>query len=122
MENLEILIRCRRAKEQINTSHVERSFSQNQEEYFSFQCFELETNLEKSLLRSKSESYLKQDEITPNKLQSCLLDSLWHNLQSTINTEENYPLIHTSQPNIRVALFKVHLLSQTLLDTLQPVL
>ena len=68
MENPKILVRRRRGKEQISTSHAERSFSQNQEENFSFQYFELETNFEKSLLRSKFETDLKQIEINPNRI------------------------------------------------------
>ena len=57
--NPESLIRHRHGKEKINTSQVERSFSQNQEEYFTFQDFKLETNLENSMLRYKYEFDLK---------------------------------------------------------------
>ena len=57
MENPEILIRRRYGKERINTSQTEGSFSQ---EFHSFQNFEWETSFQRSLLRSKSESDLKQ--------------------------------------------------------------
>ena len=76
MENPKILIRRRNGKEQISTSQDERSFSQNQEYFHNFQYFELETNLENSLLRSKSRSNFKHIEISPKRLQSYLLDSL----------------------------------------------
>ena len=59
VENLEILIRHRCGKEQVGTSQIERSSSQNQEEFLSFQYFELEINFERTLLKSKSESDLK---------------------------------------------------------------
>ena len=107
MENPEILIRRRHGKEQINTSQVESSFSHNQEEFHSFQDFDLETNFERSLLRSKSESDLKQAEINPDRLQSYFLDSLWHSLQDTIKTEESNPLIHTFEPHIP-SLVQIH--------------
>ena len=76
------------------------SSSQNQEEFHSFQDLELETNFERSLLRSKSELDLKQTELNPDRLQSYLLDSLSHNLQNIVKTEENNPLIQTFQPHI----------------------
>ena len=50
VENIESLIRRRRGKEQVGISQIERSFSQNQEEFHSFQYFELEINFERSLL------------------------------------------------------------------------
>ena len=54
VENPEILVRRRRGKEQLSTSHTERSLFQNQEEYFSFRDLDLEINVERYLLRSKS--------------------------------------------------------------------
>ena len=54
VENTGSLIRHRCGKEQVGTSQVERSFSQNQEEFHSLQEFELETNFKRSLLKSKS--------------------------------------------------------------------
>ena len=43
---------------------------------------------------------MKQDEINPNRLQSYLLESVWHSLQNTIKIEENNPLVYTSQPHM----------------------
>ena len=58
VENLEILIRRSSGKERINTSKIEGPFSQ--EVFHSFQDFHWETSFERSLLRSKYESDLKQ--------------------------------------------------------------
>ena len=80
VEDPKSLIRKRKRKEWEGTSQIERSFSQTQEEFLSFQDFDLETNFEQFFLRYKSKSYLKQVEINPNGLQSYLLDSLWKNL------------------------------------------
>ena len=85
---------------QEGTSQIEWSFSQTQEEFLSFQDFDLETKFEQSLLRSKSESYLKQLEINPNRLQSYLLDSLWKYLQNTVKIEEINIAIQTPQPPV----------------------
>ena len=60
----------------------------------------METKFEKSLLRSKSESDLKQVEINPNILYSYILDSLWKNLQNTVKTKERNPIIQTLQPPV----------------------
>ena len=94
------MIRRRRGKEQISTSHIERSFFQNQEEYLSFQDLDLEINFERSLLRSKLESYLKQTEINPKRLQSHLLDSPWHSLQDIVKNEENNHISQAFQHHI----------------------
>ena len=53
MQNPKSVIRRIRGREQAGTSQAERSFSQNQEEFHSFQEFEWETIFERSLLRSK---------------------------------------------------------------------
>ena len=59
MQNPESLIRRRCGEEQVGTSQIKRSSSQNQEEFLSFQYFDLETKFEHSLLRYKSESDIK---------------------------------------------------------------
>ena len=97
MENLEIFIRHRPCNERISISQTEGSFSQ---EFHSFHDFEWETSFQISLLRYKYESDLKQTEINPNRIQSYLLDSLWHNLQDTVNVEENNTIVQTFQPHI----------------------
>ena len=74
-------------KEKVSTSHTERSLFQ--EEFYSFQDLDLGINVGKYLLRSKSESDLKQTKINPNRFESYLLDSMWHNLQNTIKSEGN---------------------------------
>ena len=98
MGDPKILIRKRKGKEHEGTSQIEISFSQTQEEFISFQDFDLETKFEQSLLRSNYESELKQVEINPNRLQSYLLDSLWKNLQNTVKTKERNITMQTPQP------------------------
>ena len=44
---------------------------------------EWELNIGKGLLKSKSESDLKNDEFNPRRLESYLLDSLWRDLQQS---------------------------------------
>ena len=87
VEKLEILFRCRNGKEKVNTSQTERSLLQ--EEFYSFKYFDFGITVENYLLRSKSESDLKETENDPNRFESYLLDSLWHNLQNTIKSEGN---------------------------------
>ena len=48
---------------------------------------EWEVNAGKSLLRTKSESDLKNTEFNPRRLESYLLDSLWRDLQQTAKVE-----------------------------------
>ena len=48
---------------------------------------EWEVNVGKSLLRTKSESDLKNTEFNPRRLESYLLDSLWRDLQQTTKVE-----------------------------------
>ena len=91
------MIRHRPGKERINTYQTKGSFSQ---EFHSFHNFEWENCFQRPLLRYKYESDLKQTEINPNRLQSYLLDSLWHNLQYIIKVEENNPLIQSFQPHM----------------------
>ena len=66
----------------------------------SFQDFGWETNVERSLLKSKSESDLKETKINPSRLESYLLDSIWHNLQNSVKTEGRNPLVQRFQPYI----------------------
>ena len=46
-----------------------------------------QVNVGKNLLRTKSESNLKNTEFNPRRLESCLLDSLWRDLQQTTKVE-----------------------------------
>ena len=48
---------------------------------------EWEVNAGKSLLRTKSESDLKNTAFNPRRLESHLLDSLWRDLQQTTKAE-----------------------------------
>ena len=63
-----------RGKEKINISQFGASSSQ---EFHSIQDFGWKTNFEILLLKSKSESDLKDAQINPSRLESHLLDSLW---------------------------------------------
>ena len=76
MENPERLLR-NKGKEQINISQFGASSSQ---EFHSIRDFGWKPNFERSLVKSKYESDLKETEINPSRLESYLLDSLWHNL------------------------------------------
>ena len=76
MEDLKILIRKRRGKEQVDTSKIEQSFSQTQEEFLIFQDLDLDLKFEQSLLRYKSESDLKKVVVDQSRFHSYLLDSL----------------------------------------------
>ena len=89
VENPEILLR-NRAKEQIDISQFGASSSQ---EFHSIQDFGWETNFERSLLKSKFESDLKETKINPSRLESYVLDSLWKNLQNSVKTEEINPVV-----------------------------
>ena len=55
---------------------------------------------ERSLLKSKYESDLKETEINPSRLESYVLDSLWKNLQNSMKTEERNPVVQSLQPYI----------------------
>ena len=57
---------------------------------------EWEINVEKGLLKSKSESYLKNIEFNPRRSESYLLDSLWQDLQQSAKVEER-PVVQTIQ-------------------------
>ena len=46
-----------------------------------------EVNVGKNLLKTKSESDLKDTEFNPRRLESYLLDSLWRDLQQTTKVE-----------------------------------
>ena len=93
VENPESLFRNRNGKNKSSTSHTERYLIQ--EYFYSFKDLDLELNVGKCLLRSKSYSYLKQTEINPNRLESYLLDSLWLNLQNPLKVEESSPIFQT---------------------------
>ena len=96
MENLERLLR-NKGREQIDISQSDASSSQ---EFHRIQEFGRETNFKISLLKSKSESDLKEIEINTSRLESYLLDSLWHNLQSSVKTEEQNLVVQIFQPYI----------------------
>ena len=55
-----------------------------------------EINVEKSLLKSKYESDLKDDEFNPRRLEYYLLDSLWRDLQQSAKVEEE-PFVQNIQ-------------------------
>ena len=84
MDNPETLLRSK-GKEKINISQFGASSSQ---EFHSIRDFGRGKFFERSLLKSKSESDLKETEINPSRLESYFLDSLWHNLQNSVKTEE----------------------------------
>ena len=46
-----------------------------------------EVNIGKNMLKTKSESDLKNTEFNPRRLESYLLDSLWRDLQQTTKAE-----------------------------------
>ena len=96
MENTEGFLRSR-GKEQINISQFGASSSQ---EFHSIQDFGWETNFERSLLKSKYESNLKETKINPSRLESYVLDSLWKNLQNSVKTKERNPVVQNLQPYI----------------------
>ena len=58
------------------------------------------TNFERSLLKSKFESNLKETKINPSRLESYLLDSLWKTLQKSVKTEERNPIVQIFHPYI----------------------
>ena len=72
VENPEKLFRIR-GKEKINISQFGASSSQ---EFHNIQDFRWGTNFERSFLKSKSKSDLKETEINPSRLESYFLDSL----------------------------------------------
>ena len=51
-------------------------------------------------MKSKSESNLKETEINPDMLESYFLDSLWHNLQNSVKTEEINHVVQSFQPYV----------------------
>ena len=75
----------KRDKEKIDISLFGASSSQD---FHSTLDQEWEINVEKCLLRSKSESDLKNIEFNPRILESYLLDSLWRDLQQSTKVEE----------------------------------
>ena len=84
MEDPEKIFR-KKGKEKIDISQFGASSSQ---EFHSIQYFGRETNFERSLLKSKDESDLKENEINPSRLETYVLDSLWKNLQNSLKTKE----------------------------------
>ena len=76
VEDIEILLRRSKGKEQEITSQLERSFSLSQEEFLSFQDFDLDPNLEQSLLKSKFGSDLNKFVVYQKIFHTYLLDSI----------------------------------------------
>ena len=81
MEDLEKLFK-RKDKEKLGFPLFGASSSQD-----SHIDLEWEVNAGKSLLKTKSESDLKNTEFNSRRLESYLLDSLWRDLQHTTNAE-----------------------------------
>ena len=61
---------------------------------------EWEVNMRKGLLKSKSESNLKNVEFNPRRLESYLLDSLWRDLQQSAKVEETLVVQNTQNSSI----------------------
>ena len=51
-------------------------------------------------MKSKSESDLKETQINTNRLESYLLDSLWHSLQNSMKPEERNHVVQIFHPYI----------------------
>ena len=95
MEDLEKLFK-KKDKEKIDISLFGASSSQ----YFhSILDQEWENNVEKDLLKSKSESDLKNVEFNPRRLESYLLDSLWRDIQQSAKVEEA-PILQNIQNSL----------------------
>ena len=80
-------------KEKVDISLFGASSSQNFHSIFDKKW---EINIEKGLLKSKSESDLENIEFNPQRLDSYLLDSLWRDLQQSAKVEEA-PIIQNIQ-------------------------
>ena len=91
MEDPEKLFK-KKDKEKIDFSLFGASSSRNSHSIFDQ---EWEVNIEKGLLKSKSESDLKNTEFNPHGLESYLLDSLWRYLQQTAKVEETLVVQNT---------------------------
>ena len=77
MEDPEKLFK-KKDKEKVDISLFGASSSQNFHSIFDQKW---ETDIEKGLLKSKSESDLENVEFNPQRLEYYLLDSLWRDLQ-----------------------------------------
>ena len=61
---------------------------------------EWEVNIGKCLLKSKSESDLKNNKFNPHKLESYLLDSLWRDPQQSTKVEETLVIQNTQNSSV----------------------
>ena len=84
-------------KEKIDISLFGASSSRDSHSIF-YQ--EWEFNIVKGLLKSKSESDIKNDEFNPCRLESYLLDSLWRDLQQSAKVEETLVIQNTQNSSI----------------------
>ena len=84
MEDPEKLFK-KEQKEKVDISLFHASSSQNFHSIFDKKW---EIDIEKGLLKSKSESDLENIEFNPWLLESYLLDSLWRDLQQSAKVEE----------------------------------
>ena len=92
MEDLEKLFK-KKDKEKVDISLFGASSSQNFHSIFDQKW---EIDIEKGLLKSKSESNLENIEFNSRRLESYLLDSLWRDLQQSAKVEEA-PIIQNIQ-------------------------
>ena len=95
MEDPEKLFK-KKDKEKIDISLFGASSSQD---FHSILDQEWEINVEKGLLKSKSESDLKNVEFNPHRLEAYLLDSLWRDLQQSVKVEE-IPIVQIIQNSL----------------------
>ena len=96
MENPERLVRSSR-KEQINISQFGAHLLKN---FIAFRILGGKQILKRSLLKEKYESYLKEIEINPDRIESYLLDSLWKKLQNSVKNEGRNLVSQKFQPYI----------------------
>ena len=92
MEDPEKLFK-KKDKEKIDISLFGASSSQDFHSIFDQKW---EINVEKGLLKSKSEYDLKNVEFNPRRLESYLLDSLWRDIQHSAKVEEA-PIVQNIQ-------------------------
>ena len=90
MDNPNKLLR-NKGKYQLDIPQFGNSSTQ---EFHSIEYSMWETNFERSLLNSKSESNLKNKELNPSRLESYMFDSLWNNLQNYGKTSARNPTFH----------------------------
>ena len=96
MDNPNKFIR-NKGKDQLEIPKFENS---SIEDFHSIQDSVCETNFEKSLLKSKTESDIKNTKLNPSGLESYILDCLWQNLQSSEKNGARKPTFQNFEPYI----------------------